>query len=569
MSQVAEQRLLFDDVIPLHPIPVSAATLRLALLPAAVSLLIYALCLPTSLTGGMAGDLVASLVAPSAAPPGNGLWRGLAAAFAAIVPGGATPWTLSLFSAVLTAAATGCVTIWMAQLDIGRRAAIVAALFFAFGSATWGAAVVPSVLPLFTLLTVLALTLYYQWQATGNVRWLFLAATCIALGTFHHPLCAVPAVWIVVGALTRLLAARLHMDQTTVRAWGALAAGLAIGSAPWLFVSSGWVGAPLVSGSMVDAPASSPFSFARIALDLAWEHMWVGVPLLGTTLFVAFRRARRPLLPLLLLLVAPILGATWCHAALPALAADGQPLQLATPALLAAAALVGRGLDLLLRRTRRISVRHSQLLGGVAACLPFVLLLGHYGEQDRSQYRYVVELANAQLASLPEDAVLVLAQDSRSAALRHALLVEAQRPDVAIAGGLVAGPPRPTFAPTTHVAGVNAAGADAPGSDERGHWAPYGMLFRWIPAGAVPGDLPAGDLPGGEQAAWPHLRFTDLPPTPTSAFTTTPPRRGAPLDATARQIAIDYYHGRLRLLAGQGQAASAAQISTAIDTLSQ
>ncbi|MEM7167752.1 MAG: hypothetical protein AAF581_20040 [Planctomycetota bacterium] len=533
MTTGAEHRLLFDDEIALHPIPLSPAALRVGLLPASVSLLIYLLCLPTLLPGGFAGDLVTNTVVPELAPAGNSLWRTLACWYESTLNTRTEVWRLSFFSALLTAFTTGLVAIWLTQQDIGRRAAITAALLFAFGNGVWGFATVPSVLPLAALLGAGTLVLFYQWLATSRRRWLLLTTALAGLSAFHHPHSCIAGGLLIIGAAGRLFATRAQTSH-----WIAGGIGTLLGLAPFLFLASGWSGS-----ASATAPVANDFLLTTMLLSVGHEHLWVGVPFLFATLIVALWRARRPLSPLIALLLLPLIAVSLFHDALPfpAVATDGTPLQLATASLLATTALIARALDLLLRRTRRFGVVQSHLLGAGAACLPFVLLLGNYEQHDRSRYRYVDDLAANLIQHLPEDALVVVGSDERSAAVRHALLVQRQRPDlqlsVATAPGFSAPLDQPTFvvSPQTLIPASLAL-------------TPYGLLYQVSRRSGS--DSPRHDI-------WQRLRFTDLPPTPPAPSSpgapSWAPPRGAPLDRAARQIASDYYSGRAEWFAAQGR----------------
>ena len=536
MISGAEQRLLLDHDIPLHPIPASAASFRIALLPACVSLLIYLLCLPASLPGGMAGDLVAAVVVPEVTSGGSSLWRWPAALLTELLPFQTTVWKLSFFSALATAVSVAVFTVWLLQQDVARRAAIAAGLFLAFGNAIWSSATVPSVLPLFLLLTTITLVLFYQWLSTREDRWLFLAALATGLGSFQHPFFSVPGALLMVGAVMRLARTRAQLHS-----WVALPVGLLLGLLPFAWAGSGWVGA---SGSvLVHRPDS--FLLQRIAVDLGFEHYWIGVPFFFATLVIAMRRARRPLLPLFVLLIAPIITAAAFFDRVPAVAADGTPLQLAAPALIALAAFIGRALDLLLRRTRMLQPIQVNLVGALTACLPLVLLIGHFHSHDLSRYKYVEEMATQLVSQLPEDALLVTTLDYRGAAVRHALLVEAQRPDVTLLDRQYPDTwpsDRPIF-------------ATAP--------TPQRKLRTWTPVGLAYLSIAADEPTPTRHAS--AARFTDLPADPLDYR----PKTGAPLDATARHIASRYYAERVRDLVNAGRREDADRVEAAARTLTE
>ncbi|MCI0652269.1 MAG: DUF2723 domain-containing protein [Planctomycetes bacterium] len=562
--------LLFAPIRFRPLVRADASALRLALIPAATAFIVFLVTLPSAITGEHAGELVAAAALDGVPhPPGHALWTLGAGITLKLVPFGTQAWRAALFSAIAAALACGLLAVWLRQQDVGRRAAVIAALFLAFGGASWGQAVVPAVHALTLFLMSALLVLVTQAAATGRARRLPAAAFVAGLGVTHHP-----AFWGIAAAAALLLAGRRPAASPGARVVAACAAAFAAGLLPLLYlphlardlpyVNSGALasvadafrhlfdrGTPSVPWGAPDLLPARLDEAAAALQAMAREHLWIGVPFAVLGLRLVAKRSRADLLALMGLIALPTAISIYFgeqHGGAPPADIGARIL----PAMFAIAALAGIAIDAPLQRFGNAARLQSWLWNAGAACLPLLLLVSHFGACNYANYRYASELAAAILDPLPKNAILFTSGDFTTYPLLYHHGVLGARPDVEL-------PDRCGEIDWDRLPALNGlrargrpleAGLAIPFLIDEGTHRVYStaptphldLPYRWEPAGLI---FRARSYDGNraeEEAAVkvPFPRFTQLPEEPPAEVSALG-GKGAPFDAAARQVAILYY----------------------------
>jgi 4-amino-4-deoxy-L-arabinose transferase-like glycosyltransferase len=176
-------------------------------------------------------------------------------AFAHVLPFGEPAWRLSLFSALASAGAAGCLAVFVADLVAEPLVGIAAAAVFALGDVVWTRGVRAEVHDLALCCVAAALVAASRAARDASARWLFVAALAAGLGVATHPiaLLAVPGIVLVAWPALRARSPR------------ALAAAAALAGAPLLIYAY----VPLRS-AYVESRGLDP----ELALGIAGGAFW-------------------------------------------------------------------------------------------------------------------------------------------------------------------------------------------------------------------------------------------------------------------------------------------------------
>jgi hypothetical protein len=131
-------------------------------------------------------------------------------AFAHVVPFGEPAWRLSLFSALASAGAAGCLAVFVADLVAEPLVGIACAVVFALGDIVWTRGVRAEVHDLALCCVAVALVAAARAARDTSPRALFVAAVAAGLGVATHPIAAlaVPGVILVAWPALRALPPR-------------------------------------------------------------------------------------------------------------------------------------------------------------------------------------------------------------------------------------------------------------------------------------------------------------------------------------------------------------------------
>jgi hypothetical protein len=131
-------------------------------------------------------------------------------AFAHVLPFGEPAWRLSLFSALASAGAAGCLAVFVMDLVAEPIVGIACAVVFALGDVVWTRGVRAEVHDLALLCIAVALVAAARAARDTSPRALFVAALAVGLGVASHPiaLLAVPGLVLVAWPALRALPMR-------------------------------------------------------------------------------------------------------------------------------------------------------------------------------------------------------------------------------------------------------------------------------------------------------------------------------------------------------------------------
>jgi len=151
------------------------------------ALVVYALTMPPSLTGGDSGEFVtATYVLGVVHPTGYPLYMLLGKAFETLIPFGTIAFRLALLSVVCAAAAAALVAWVYMRCGGGRIAALLAGLSAAFVGVVWSQAIIAEVYALNALLVMLGLAAFAAWFRRRTPRSLVALCGALALTVAHH-----------------------------------------------------------------------------------------------------------------------------------------------------------------------------------------------------------------------------------------------------------------------------------------------------------------------------------------------------------------------------------------------
>ncbi len=185
-----------------HGSPLPARDGWAALLVAAISLFVYSLTLAPSVAAGDIAELQ-YIPARLGIPHPNGypfyillgwLWSWL--------PFATLAWGMNLLSAVLGALGVGLAYLLLRVTGLSRSAALTGALLWAFQRTFWLYAGLAHRYTLLMLLGTAFLFALLLWRQRGELRFFFLAALLVGLGTASHiatPLFFLPGVFLLLG----------------------------------------------------------------------------------------------------------------------------------------------------------------------------------------------------------------------------------------------------------------------------------------------------------------------------------------------------------------------------------
>ncbi|MBK8986041.1 MAG: DUF2723 domain-containing protein [Chloroflexi bacterium] len=384
------------------------------------ALVVYGLTLAPDLTwanhGVDGGELMTAVYTRGLPhPPGYPLYR-LLGQIVVYLPFDPVAYRFNLFSAITVALAAGVLTLAAARWPLPTAArplsAITAAavgLTFAFSSLVWSQATITEVYGLALLLLAL-----FLW-ALLTKRPSLLTGFLLGLSLTAHP--------------TGWFMLPLALAQTPRAGWPRLLLGGLVGLLPLVLLP--WLAhpaSPVVWGEpttlrgwwwLVSGQLYRGYAFALPLADLpvrlaAWlpiwlsQFTWAGIPLIAAGVWLLPRPERQQAL---------WLGGTAVLYLLFALAyLPDDAIILALPAWLL--------LSLLLAPT-------YHKLGILALCLPLILLLVNFNEQNlRADKQPIRGRAEALLAAIPPGAVVSTPGDPTIFALWYFQHVEGQRPDV-------------------------------------------------------------------------------------------------------------------------------------------
>ncbi len=429
----------------------SRADRRLALACAALAFLVYLLTCARDLTGEDCGELVtAAKVLGVAHPPGYPLWCLLGKVFTWI-PIGSVAFRVALLSAVAAAATVGVICLLLTRLTASRAAAAAASLMLAFSVDFWSQSVIAEVYTLNTFFLALSLYLSWCWYEERTNRLLFATAVVLGLSLTNHSTMGPLLV------LFLLFAFSVHWSLW--REPGLLPLTCLITALPLLLYAylpiraeaatiMNW-GNPRSFEDVIDhvfrKQYSSEFTHAPRTLAGMWAQArtviaaaanqwtpWLGwIALPGAVL--AIRRNWR-----FGLLLGAIFGA--CTVGFVVLlnfeVSDREKVTayrlFYLPAWVIAAIWIGYSLAAAEKLLERIRLPRPERLARAACGLALVPLFLHYRANDKSHYRIVRQYAEAILATLPPDAMIVPSGDHSSFPLIYIQGVERRRLDVAI-----------------------------------------------------------------------------------------------------------------------------------------
>ncbi len=409
--------------------------IRSVVIPFSVGLLalvVYMLTLAPDLTwahdGGDGGDLItASYEGGAAHPPGYPLYALLGRAVAAL-PIGSIPYRYNLFSALAAAGAAALVA-WAVQ-ESGLMPAVAAGLAFAFAPLVWSQAVIAEVYALAALLAAMIVALV--WQKGPHPLALGLA---LGLGLTHHLTLALFA------PLALAAGTRWAKTQGMQRVITRVFIGLLIGVLPLAYLPLtahapvGWgdastpqgfwwlVSAELYRGYVFALPAAwiGP-RIAAVAHTLASNFTWIGVAASLWGLVKLWDRDKW-------LGGASLLSALMLTAFAVGYNTTDSEVYL-IPALTVFAVWTGAGWGAVMASSQRSVVRRGALV--VMLAVPIFVLARNWPAQNLRADHAARSFVDGVLAQAPARAIVVTSRDQDTFALWVGLLVERQRPDLAV-----------------------------------------------------------------------------------------------------------------------------------------
>ena len=518
-------------------LPIASGGLISGLMALVFSCVVLALGLTRSIPDGDSAHQLAELLRDGTRAPGeSALWGWLARQFESLPFGPSSAWRIALLSALSAAASAGLLAIWLRRRDIGRRAAIVAALLFAFSLPVWQSAVVPGSAPLVTAIALAALVLLEEGLASRRPGPRRLGWALVGVGMTQGP--------VAVGAMIAVVALEVlpRGADRQLRPSSFLA-----------FLIGGGLG--LIGGGALPALSAMPWDPIAPADGIAQVALLAGPLAVVALLGVLVLWLKHPgdagawtmlaTLPLAAaLIIGPAGGARLDPASFPA----AVPLTFAALAALAAAAI-----DALLQRFAATPSPRTHALTALAAAVPLGAIVWGAPIADRSDWRYGEDWARSVLQSLPPDALIFSGSDSRGGLLEWAQLIDGVRPEVVVAdpGGQIDPRRSPLLAiepvPPSTAGAIDAVRARTerpvfaltPIPTTEGRWSPWGIVWRWGPQL----EAPAAE----EKTAWEAVRIRGLPTDPAGARAWIGGESGTDVqDRTARRIAADYYQARAR-----------------------
>ncbi len=523
-------------------IPASAGGWTVGALVAGFTLVVHLLGLAREVTDPATGHRIVEVLRDGVrSGAGGGIWCWLARLTEGAPIGGSSAWRIGLVSATASAAAAGLLAVWLRQRDVGRRAAVVGGLLFAFALPVWRSAVLPGPIPVAAAMSLLVLVLIEESRGARResprlLAWALAGVTALQGPEAAGMVCAVMAATALrPGSLPR----RRSLGAGMFLVGGLLAlllGGTAAVVAPYVRHPGGWdPAAPGDAIAMVAATSGSIGIGAAIGLLLLWRRNTGDAGALT-------------LLGIVPLVAALILGGRGTTAGDPPELIAAVPLTYA-----ALAALAAGGIDAILQRFAATPSPRAHVLTAASAALPLALLVFGSSAADHSSSQYAAEWSSAVLKGLPDDAIIVAGPDPRGGLLEYVQLVGGERPDVLLADPAGAFDPSRSplleIDPKWETSGEKLAAlaartnrpifAIAPFPIPAGRWTPWGLVWRL----AALRDATAEE----SDEAWAPLSFTDLPDDPIGArdwidgTLDVPPR-----DRTARRIAADYYQALAR-----------------------
>ncbi|MEM7356236.1 MAG: DUF2723 domain-containing protein, partial [Acidobacteriota bacterium] len=406
-----------------------------SLLIALATFSIYVLGACRTIYVGDSGELVAAAATLGIPhPSGYPLYVLLGKLWIVLVPIGSVAFRMSLFSAVMAAAACGLFFGLLRRAGLAKVAAAFGSLLLAFGPSFWSQANIQRVYSLSAFFVVAVTACALEWQRSRKIHWMVLAAFLAGLGTCSHTVLGLIGVAVGLFALLdepALLRRPFHLAAC-------VGAGV-VGLLPYAYLllrsrqdpRLDW-GDPETLGRLVDvavrrnfwdrAWVESPGDALIVAFDfvqsLGPELGWGGAALALIGAILGWRRGWPVLLPLLAM-----------AANLWAVGAHGSRSDIFIwhryyiPAYAMGALLAAYGCQLIVERWGR-------RWATVALVIPLVLLVSGFSRFDRSRYRIAEDFSRTLLDTLPPGAHLAATDDNILFVLIYLHLVEGLRPDI-------------------------------------------------------------------------------------------------------------------------------------------
>ena len=415
-----------------------------------ITLFIYCLTLPPTITGEDAGELVtAAYTLGIAHPPGYPLWTLLAHLFT-YIPFGTVAWRVAFASAFFGAATCSVVYAITKQLTIPRIIGLGVALALGFSQQFWAQSIIAEVYTLNALLITLAFWATLRWYDTHNTKWLYTLAVVAGLGLCNHQTMALMGPVFIVFLL--------YIDRAPLSRWKTYTACCALAFSMlslyiYLPIRSAanppvdW-GNPENFENFMEVVTRKQYAFAFNAhertIARVFGQSWAFLKIYATqfTIFLAWL----PLLGLwrclkrdrilcgMLVGSFIVLSAGFIFATNFDL--DHQSLWVNSvfwvPAYFIAALLMGLGIEQLIHL---ICAPKAQ-----TACMCFALviitalpLMTHYRSNDKSNYYFAHDYAVNILNTLEPNAVYFPTADHATFPVMYLQSVEGMRPDVIIA----------------------------------------------------------------------------------------------------------------------------------------
>jgi hypothetical protein len=426
---------------------------------------VYAATLNPTVSHGDSGEMIAVAHTLGVAhPPGFPLYT-LLAKLASLLPVGTIAWRVNLFSALCDAGAAFFLCRGVGRWSGSPAAGVLAAGAFAFSPIVWPYAVTAEVFALNNLFVALLLDLTAraarQRQPGPASRDLAALVFVFCLGLCNHHILLLLA-----GPPLCYLLQRGVPRAGALRSVGRLVLAGAAGLLPYAYLLI----APHLGSEIVWGDSAAPSGFlahvlrseygtfqlasgartpggdavARLVAFLrafGANTYWTGPILVAAALPALLRPA--PLRGLLRFWFAALCGHVFVFTLLSNLSVV-DPIHLTVQQrfwqqpLVVLAALMGFGLAHLARLSARAA---APLAATLALVLPLTLLLTHYREMDQKGHLFFRQYGCAILASLPQNAVLVITSDEAIGSVRFLQQVEGLRRDVRVLpAGQIASP---------------------------------------------------------------------------------------------------------------------------------
>jgi hypothetical protein len=446
---------------PAEPAPLFDAHFWRAPLMVFVCLLaLYLATLAPSVTGGDSGELVtAALTAGVPHPPGYPIFAMLARLFAALPIGPSPAWRVNLLSAVSTAAAAGLLCASLKLWTRSTVAALAAAVLFGTNAVVWHHATAVEIFGLHACFVALAFLLWLCVERTASRRFVFALSFASGLGMCNQHTFVFAGLPLV---LRSLWVARHNLG---VRGIGiALALGV-LGLAPYAYLplasasaaAVSWgdqttlpglaahifrrsygtfgLGQALESGAFVDKGTFLPTLWALLGHAFP-RFAWIGPPLAFAGFYLTARAQEEPNEILILGIALGSYVIVFC--ALSNMAPNTE-LYLTEvsrffiqPDLLLAIA-AGLGCAEILRWLRArwpLFGQRPRVAYGVPVVLLVLGVAANASSASRRNNHVFSDFAQAALASLPPNAIVITVGDHVSGAISYFHEVEKLRPDV-------------------------------------------------------------------------------------------------------------------------------------------